>query len=142
MTITLPTFKYSFALGVIISSVLIRFILCLTKAFECKQGGLDKKEEKLSVKFGFWKAFGLSFVSSARHEALDDYLLPSVVGFFELMILPILMYSDAYEAIGAWITIKTLGQWKKWNTSRTTYNRFILGNLLVIFASFILYKNF
>ena len=140
--ISLPQFKCSFTWGIVISSFVIRSILCLTKAIECAQGGLDTDKGSLSNNFGFWKALGLSFISSARSKNLDDYFLPLFVGIFELIILPILMYSNRYDVIGAWITIKTLGQWKKWGKSRTTYNRFILGNLLVILASFILYKNF
>ena len=140
--VILPNLNVYFFIWVFGFSVLIRLILCLTKAIECKQGGLDTKDKRLSEQLGFWKALGLSFISNSKDENLDDYLLPSFIGLIELMILPILIYSNLYKVIGAWIAIKAFAQWKRWELSRTIYNRFVLGNLLVILFSFILYTKF
>jgi hypothetical protein len=42
---------------------------------------------------------------------------------------------DAWKAIGAWLALKTAGQWGAWQKSRLVYNRFLLGNALTIVAA-------
>ena len=44
--------------------------------------------------------------------------------------------------IGAWIAIKTATSWGGWQRTRTAYNRFLLGNILSLSASFSIYKIF
>jgi hypothetical protein len=44
--------------------------------------------------------------------------------------------------IGAWIAIKTASSWGGWHKTRTAYNRFLLGNILSLGASFLIYRIF
>jgi len=52
-----------------------------------------------------------------------------------LAIYPPLIAHMDLAPIGAWITLKTVAQWGEWKTDRGTFNRFLLGNALVITAA-------
>jgi hypothetical protein len=57
----------------------------------------------------------------------------------ELAIYPFLILSSHFEAIGGWLGLKTAAGWRwQQNQDRQGYTNFILGNALVIFASFLL----
>ena len=137
-----PSFKFWYLPLVLGFTLFIRFLLCFTKTIEIKLGGLDDASEKLSCKYGWRETTMKAFCNKFENEKVKDYFLPSIVGLIELCTFPILMYSNLYEYIGGWITLKTLGQWKMWAESRTIYNRFIIGNLLLVIFSYVLFKFF
>jgi len=69
---------------------------------------------------------------------IADYWLPFLIGLLELLSYPILIFTNNLAVIGAWLTLKTAAQWATWGKSRTTFNRFLFGNLLAIVAAFAL----
>lgn len=124
---------------VIFSAIIIRAILCIFKAFAITNGELDNpgmgikwKDEK------YWPMFFSSFLSNKNHVTIDDYWLPAIVGFAELLVYPFLMSLGKWLFIGAWIGVKTASSWGGWHHYRTAYNRFLLGNMLSLIFSIIL----
>lgn len=65
----------------------------------------------------------------------DDYWHPFILGLFELSAFPVLMVTEHWTFIGAWLAFKTLSQWKTWEDKRKAFNRFLIGNALVLFLS-------
>jgi hypothetical protein len=47
-----------------------------------------------------------------------------------------LIATGALSVIGAWIAFKAVVQWNTWTKQRFTFNRFLLGNALVVMASY------
>jgi hypothetical protein len=73
-----------------------------------------------------------SAIASAR---VKDYGQNFIVGLFELAVFPVLISHMDFVPIGAWIGLKTVAQWGEWKTDRGTFNRFLIGNALVISAA-------
>src|SRR5712692_6699599 len=89
------------------------------------------------------KGFGSNRqVDDYLYEELDDYLYPFYLGFIELLSYPVLMAADFWSFIGAWLAFKTLGQWEHWKKSRHMFNRFLIGNALVIILSVLIMVSF
>ena len=132
--------KYPYYLLILImGTLIIRSILCLFKALAIKNGEIDDKDEKIkwsckSRRYVFKK----SFCSSGKDYKVNDYWLPAIIGFFELIVFPPMMAQSLWKYIGAWIAIKTASSWGGWQKTRTAYNRFLLGNILSLGTSYIL----
>lgn len=58
------------------------------------------------------------------------------------MAYPLLLVLGKVEIIGAWIGIKTAGGWMGWQASRTSFNRFLLFNLLNLSVAYLLLSLF
>ena len=128
-----------------ILTLIIRIILSIFKALAINNGEVEDLENKNKIKWekaGFKKAFIHSFWSNGKDIRIDDYWLPAIIGYCELIIFPILMAKGWIVGIGAWIAIKTASSWGGWQKTRTAYNRFLLGNILSLAASFLIYKIF
>jgi len=135
------------------STIIIRFILCYFKAIAVKQGEADyineyskdgeilkeiKSFKKEPLKDIFWSLFR----SNKNDIHIDDYFLSTIVGIAELFAFPVLIARGKWHFIGYWLLIKTATQWGVWQKSRTAYNRFLFGNILSLFFSYILYSFF
>lgn len=130
--------------------LIIRVVQSFFKAFAIRHGeadetrkeneerGNDHNPKLFSQEYNWFEAFYHSFLSNAGHSKIDDYWIPSVIGAIELFVFPFLMVEGAWQIIGAWLVIKTASIWAKWNNLRTPYNRFLLGNLLVLVSSLFL----
>jgi len=85
------------------------------------------------------KGFGSNRqVDDYLYEELDDFLYPYYLGFIEFLTYPVLMAADLWSFIGVWLAFKTAGQWEHWKKSRHTFNRFLIGNALVIILSLLI----
>lgn len=95
---------------------------------------------------GFWRAFS-GFNREPAHlykagtrrldlRASSDFWIPFFLGSLELSAYPILITTGALSVIGAWIGFKALAQWSTWQKHRFTFNRFLLGNALVVAISY------
>ncbi len=137
-------FKHHFIfylIGVFGLTIAIRFVLSLFKALAIDNGEIDDSQNKEETKWkgkGFCKAFKYSFCSNGSDIRIDDYWLPLLIGIFELSVFPLLIAKDLWVFIGAWIGIKTASSWGGWQKTRTAYNRFLLGNILSLGASYLL----
>ncbi len=74
-------------------------------------------------------------------QDVGDGGAPFVLGFLELLAYPVLIRLGAWAFIGAWLSLKTLAQWKGWSTERGHYNRFLVGNAIVLLFSAALLAN-
>ncbi|SRR6266498_4766291 len=117
-------FSWQFAISVLIVTVAIRMIMTA-----CRTVALNGIR-------GFWSQWLMDFLSTHPDtERVKDFWVPSFIGTLELVIFPLLISLTEWRSIGGWIAIKTAVSWKGWTTDRASYNRFLLGNALVIFAS-------
>ena len=119
-------------------SLAVRVAMALLKVPERKSG----KTRFVSF-IDNLKGFGSNRqVDDYLYEELDDYLYPFYLGFLEFLSYPVLMAADLWPFIGVWLTLKTAGQWEHWKKSRHTFNRFLIGNALVIILSLLIMVGF
>jgi hypothetical protein len=125
-------------------ALIIRAFLCIFKAWAVINGELDKEDKSKIIcnkqpwkGQPYWSIFLNSFFSNKKDVMIDDYWLPAIVGFAELLVFPILMSIGKWIFIGAWMGIKTASSWGGWQNYRTAYNRFLLGNILSVMGSVI-----
>ncbi len=123
-----------FGLAVILT-IAIRVLLTFFKAKAIKNGEIEEEKKPKWDGKNYWKIFAYSFFSNSKDIRVDDYWLPAIIGFAELLIFPILMFEGLWTAIIAWIAIKTASSWGGWQKTRTAYNRFLTGNILSLASS-------
>jgi hypothetical protein len=71
-----------------------------------------------------------------RDDAVrSDFWLPTILGSLELVSYPVLLQIGSWTAIGAWIGFKTVAQWNVWIKNRSQFNRYLIGNALVVIGS-------
>lgn len=119
-------------------SIVIRFILCLFRAKAHTSGETAIENHN---KFTYRQYLRQSFLSNGKAIEVDDYFLPLIIGYFELITFPILLEYKQISVLGGWLALKAIGSWNTKN-SRTAYNRFILGNILSITFSYLLFAIF
>jgi hypothetical protein len=73
--------------------------------------------------------------STSSSWRAKDYFQNFLIGLFELAVYPPLIAHMDLAPVGAWITLKTVAQWGEWKTNRGSFNRFLIGNALVIIAA-------
>lgn len=96
-------------------------------------------------KLSYWRIFigyGIDRETDKNTEKVDDYLHPAIVGFLELLAYPVLLAAGKPEYIGAWLGLKVAPIFGMWSSHRETYQRFLIGNALVIISSCFLQKCF
>jgi hypothetical protein len=127
-----------YLISVIVAVVLIRVILVLFKVLAMKDGEHRPDTDKPDpiTNYSFKNLFRIGFSGFCGNATTRDYLLPALIGFAELAAYPVLFETNQLSVIGGWLALKTAGQWSVWKTSRTAFNRFLLGNLLTIGLSF------
>jgi hypothetical protein len=137
----IPNIWFFFCAGLF--TVIIRTILSLFKALAINNGEIDKCNQVQWKNKGFWLAFKHSFCfSTAKDIRIDDYGLPALIGYSEVVFYPLFITNGWFPAIGAWIAIKTASSWSGWQKTRTAYNRFLLRNILSLNASLLMYSLF
>ncbi len=119
-------------------SLAVRVVMVLLKMPERQSG-----KTRLVSFIENLKGFGSNRqVDDYLYEELDDYLYPFYLGCIEFLSYPVLIAADLWSFIGAWLAFKTLGQWEHWKKSRHTFNRFLIGNALVIILSLLIMVGF
>jgi hypothetical protein len=88
-----------------------------------------------SARFRYLQLVRQSF-SGFNEDANPDYWYPTILGTLELLVYPFLIAGAAGSAIGAWLALKTVAQWTRWQSDRTTFNLFLVGNLLALIVAF------
>ena len=133
--------KDSYFVLVIIFSLITRLIVCGFKTLAIRDGESDnnaRSDKTLSKS----RIFFQSFLSSGNSININDYWLPAIVGTVELSCYPILMASNNWSFIGVWLGIKTAAIMRSWENTRTPFNRFLLGNILILFFSWFFLSQF
>jgi hypothetical protein len=90
----------------------------------------------------FFYRFGVLFAGFGFGPRVNDNWLNFSVGTSELLAYPFLLRLGLTEYIGAWLVIKTAGQWGMWAKRRTAFNRYLVGNILVLAGSLLLLWRF
>ena len=131
-----PLSYYVLFAGVLSLAVLV--VMALLKVPERKSG----KTRFVSF-IDNLKGFGSNRqIDDYLYEELDDYWYPFHLGFIEFLSYPVLMAADLWSFIAAWLAFKTVGQWEHWKKSRHMFNRFLIGNALVIILSLLIMVGF
>jgi hypothetical protein len=116
-----------YAICVTTACLIVRIVSALLKAIESSGGAGAIVNE-------FWKCFR---GYGSKDPNNNDHWHPFILGLFELSAYPVLMKTENWSFIGAWLAFKTLAQWKRWEEKRTAFNRFLIGNALVLFLAFL-----
>jgi len=72
----------------------------------------------------------------------SDRWLTFILGFFELFTYPILISTENWPILGAWLGFKTVSQWRRWKKNRNSFIRFLLGNIMVVIFSYLFLSQF
>ena len=67
---------------------------------------------------------------------------PAIIGFFETVMYPTFLLWEKPELIGGWLLLKVAGGWKQWQAedeSRRRFYKFLIGNLITIWFSVLIY---
>ena len=115
-----------YAASVILAGLLVRVASSALKAIEV---AIDKKASD------FWSALWTALKGSGQYK---DYWQPFVLGLLELAAFPVLMATDHWSYVGAWLGLKTVAQATRWKDDRSVFNRFLIGTGLVVLASYFL----
>jgi hypothetical protein len=122
----------------LVCALAIRVVLSLLKSLEAA-ARLDGERFWRALPGHFWMTFngvGYSETPDAKMDG-NDYLAPLVLGFLELLAYPCLMVASDGSSIGWWLAFKTIVQWRRWSRSHTTFNRFLVGNALVLLLAYV-----
>jgi hypothetical protein len=123
-----------------ITSLWLYPVLVATGAFMLRLAisslkGIDAYGESDST---FRQRFWVVFKGQKLDREDGDYWHSFVLGFLELAVYPILMVTGSWTFIGAWLVLKTAGQWRAWKERRCPFNRFLIGNALALIWSFLI----
>ena len=130
LTLKFPEAYGWYLTSVIAISVLIRVVLAGLRASEYR------KKKRLRAFVDIFHGF------RADPQGGADYWQPSLVGVLELSVYPLLLASGKPEYIGAWLLFKTLPRFGSWERQRNVYQRFLIGNAIVLLASYALMRLF
>jgi hypothetical protein len=79
---------------------------------------------------------------SKESKVPSNYWYTFILGTFELCAYPVMIVTGAWQAIGAWVGLKTLAQWASWATDRSLFNLFLIGNAAVLAVAFFILTPF
>ena len=124
---------------------IIRLVSCVLRAWAIRDAehidhetatSPEEPKDRALRKAPFRKRFLVVFCGFRGGKRVNDYWLNAFVGFCEAAAYPFIMSWDNWHVIGAWLAIKTTGQWRVWTKSRTSFNRFLVCNLFVLALSY------
>lgn len=124
-------------------SLLIRLIhSCITGVYYSHIEKIKALEAKRTTYTDWTEASYLAFQGFSTNQNIvkPNYWHQYIIGTGELIAYPILIATQSYAGIGAWIGLKTLALWKKWTDNREIFNIFLIGNLLTLAFSLSLTK--
>lgn len=126
---------WGYFLLIIFLSLLLRAIMSALRASEMSVDGVDRFGPLLLRTFSGRRSINYKPKSQVDHS---DYWQPTMIGTLELIAYPVLMVVGAWSVVGTWLGFKTLAQWSGWHENRGVFNRFLIGNALVVILSFAL----
>ena len=135
--LAIPWTKYIF-LYCVPAALLLRLAHGFLRARAVQKGDFPhEKERAQSVKTDYWQAFRLCFLGFGDYKEHADLWIPFGIGIAELAAFPVLLTLGQIVIIGGWLGIKTAGAWMGWQASRTSFNRFLLFNILTVSLSYL-----
>ena len=136
--------RWYYVLQCVLATILLRMIFFAFRAAAVVRGdfpGSDPEGERPREpgrEWSYWRAFWECFYGFGHSRAHADLWLNAFIGFWELAAYPILLKTGRFEIIGGWLLLKTAGAWGGWKVSRTSFNRFLLNNLLELAIALLL----
>jgi hypothetical protein len=140
----IPNWPAYLTLGFLLQ-VIVRVIMSMLSAVIATARGRRRRRglyrqprQRLHSRFWiyFWRSFkGCHPPDRDDVRSKSDYLFPAILGLLELYSYPVLMATDAWTVIGAWMGFKTVAQWKSWGDDRVTFNHYLIGNAIVVLLS-------
>lgn len=138
---SLPTWRLSeprwcYLLQCIVATLLLRVIFFTFRAWAVQRGDFpgsrpeNGRPGEPGEGWPFWRAFWECFSGFSSSRAHADLWLNAFIGFCELAVYPVLLKTSRLDIIGGWLALKTAGSWGGWKISRTSFNRFLLNNIL------------
>jgi len=122
----------------VLSVLAFRVLHSLLRARAVQKGDFPHEEDReRAVIKDYGKAFRYCFWGYNDFKEHSDLWIPAGIGVIELVSYPILLALGQFSIIGGWIGIKTAGGWLGWQASRTSFNRFLLFNLLNLAVSYV-----
>lgn len=127
-----------------LGGIVIRTLISFLRTWECRHGPKRDRDgyqifrpEPAYTNFccDWWH----DFLSTHEDHEQHDYWHPAILGWFELLSYPVLFEYGHLYAIGGWISLKTVANWQEWLVRRESYNRFLIGNALVLTAAYLLF---
>ena|SRR2546422_2823386 len=82
-----------------------------------------------------FRGSGVASTQRDTPSLVPDYWHPFILGSLEMLSYPVLIRTDNLHLVGAWLAFKCLAQWKAWSDRRVAFNRFLIGNALVLLCS-------
>jgi hypothetical protein len=95
-------------------------------------------EQRATLPPEWWRSLCQAFFSTHQSAQVRDYGLPFFLGLLELTAYPYFIATGNLKVIGGWLALKTAARWEGWTKNRSPYQRFLIGNALVIAASVLL----
>lgn len=126
--------KFWYFLLCAILAIGLRLLHSVWRAFAVARGDFPDANPENTKKWA--EAFKLCLSGFNQFKEHSDLFIPTFVGFFELMAYPVLLTLGQCTLIGGWILIKTAGSWSGYQKSRTSFNRFLLFNILTLFLAY------
>jgi hypothetical protein len=118
----------------LVFALVLRLLHSAWRAFAVTRGDFPDAKESNIKKWG--EAFKLCLGGFNKFKEHSDLFLPTVIGFFELASYPVLLALGQYSIIGGWVLIKTAGSWTGYKKSRTSFNRFLVFNILTLLLAY------
>jgi hypothetical protein len=118
-------------------SILFRIAHSFVRALAIKRGDFPDAKG-WNIPSSLWEAFKLCVCGFNEYKEHSDLWIPTGIGFLELVIYPVLISIGYYAVVGGWIGIKIAGGWMGYTQSRTSFNRFLLFNILGVLAASVL----
>jgi hypothetical protein len=123
-----------FAIAVIVA-LAERLLLIFFRSLAVARGDFPDAKEGHNT-HPMSRGFGIMLCGFGRQKEHADFWLPFFIGLAELLAYPVFVRVDAYELLGGWLVLKTAGQWSGWQHSRTSFNRFLLANIINVFVAY------
>lgn len=127
-----------YVLCCLLAVLVLRIFHSLLRARAVQKGDFphDKDREETVIIKGYWRAFWRCFGGCGDLKEHSDLWIPAGLGVIEIAAYPVLLVLGQILIIGGWIGIKTAGGWLGWQASRTSFNRFLLFNLLNLLLAY------
>ena len=128
---------WCFILKIFLISITVRIFFSLLRAFEYRFYNGNNSKEVFFKGLKFRRRFIEIFIGISKIDPTPDIWYNFILGTIELFCFPILMGTNSWPAIGAWIAFKALAQWNRWIKNRLVFNRFLIANAIIIIASYL-----
>lgn len=124
---------------VFLAGIVIRIVISGLRECELRWPATENSEQqRATLPPEWWRSLCQAFFSTHQSALVRDYGLAFFLGLLELAGYPYFIATGNLKVIGGWLALKTAARWEGWAKNRSPYQRFLIGNALVIAASVLL----